>query len=483
METLLSLDLGTTAIKAALYSLDGQAIGSSTAEYPLISPSPECVEQDAGLWWSLAVRTIQEAVRKAGAAGRSVCALSLSSQGISFVPVSLSGALLRNALCWLDTRAGAEAADLQAQFGAEWLFSVTGKRPSPAYVLPKLLWLRNHEPELYVKTGKFLMAHDYLLYRLCGAKLTDYSLAGGSLLLDIHSLTWSEALLACFDIHPEQLPGLAWAGTVAGTLSGEVAQLLGLSPGILVVVGGQDQKCATLGAAIRPGVATVSLGTASAISCLVERPLLDPQRRIPVFPFVLPGYWVLEGVVGTAGAALRWARDTFFPQEGFPALDEWAGLAQPGANGVRFYPHLAGATSPTWDSGARGAFGGLSLATGKGDIVRAILEGVAFQIRANLDAIEALAPVEELVLFGGGANSKLWVRIIAEVTGKPARVTRTVDVANWGACLLAGKGAGLVQEPLNSAAHSLSTEAYLPQPTAVQRYQEPYEEYTLREPG
>jgi xylulokinase len=186
MKTLLSLDLGTTAIKAAMYSTEGQALGSSAIEYPLISPTPEYVEQDASLWWSLAVRTIQETVRKASAAGRDVCALSISSQGISFVPVSPSGDPLRNAISWLDTRAEAEAAAIQAQFSAEQLFYITGKRPSPAYVLPKLLWLRRHEPELWAKTDKFLMAHDFILYKLCGSRLTDYSMAGGSLLLDMH---------------------------------------------------------------------------------------------------------------------------------------------------------------------------------------------------------------------------------------------------------------------------------------------------------
>jgi xylulokinase len=240
-------------------------------------------------------------------------------------------------------------------------------------MLPKLLWLRRHETELFNRAEKFLFAHDYLVYRMCGAQVTDYSLASGSLLLDIHSLAWNEELLAAFDISALRLPDLAWAGTVAGELSDDCAQLLGCQGGIPIVVGGQDQKCAALGAAIRPGVAAVSLGTAAAISCLTEKPVLDPQRRIPAFPFVVQGFWVLEGVVGAAGAALRWARDAFFPSEDYPALDEWAGRARLGASGVHFYPHLAGATSPIWDAGVRGAFTGLSLATGKAEIVRSIL--------------------------------------------------------------------------------------------------------------
>jgi xylulokinase len=478
MEALLSIDLGTTAIKAAVYSLEGQALGEATLEYPLISPRPGWVEQDPEMWWSLAIRTARVAAAQAGeAVGARICGLAVSSQGISFVPVDRVGAPLCNALCWLDTRAAAEASAVREQIGDDRLFRVTGKRPSAAYVLPKLLWLRAHAPDLYARTDRFLLAHDFLVYRMCGAQVIDPSLAGGTLLLDLHSLSWSADLLAAFDLSPARLPGLAWAGTRAGELSGEAAGLFGLQPGIPVVVGGQDQKCAALGAAIRPGVATVSLGTASAISCLADRPLLDPQRRIPCFPFVIPGFWVLEGVVGTAGAALRWLRAAFFPQDDFVELDAWAARAEPGANGVRFYPHLAGATSPLWQAEARGAFAGLSLAAGKADLVRSVLEGVAFQIRANLEAIEGLAPVNELILFGGGARSRLWNGIIAAVTGKAVRVARTVNVANWGACLLAGIGAGKFRDAQHLPTPAQAKTVITPEAGEVRRYQELYEAY------
>jgi xylulokinase len=348
-------------------------------------------------------------------------------------------------------------------------------------VLPKLLWLREHEPELCGKTHKFLMAHDYLLYKLCGATITDYSMAGGSLLLDLHALEWSEELLTIFDVSQDQLPDLAWAGTMAGEVDSTVAHALGLRPGIPVVVGGQDQKCAALGAAIRPGVATVSLGTASAISCLVEKPLLDAERRIPTFPFVVPGFWDLEGVVSTAGAALKWVRDLFFPTSDYSALDELAGQSPPGSNGVRFYPHLTGATSPLWKPNTRGAFTGLNLATDRGDIVRSVLEGIAFQIKANLEVMETMTRVDELILFGGGAKSKLWSDIICQVADKPIYVTKTVDVANWGACILAGVGVGLYDDHM---ATDLSTNPALdstPSTQTASEYGAIYEEYVETE--
>lgn len=481
MDVLLSVDLGTTACKAALYSVEGEPLGVAAKEYPLFNPAPGFVEQDADEWWSVTVETVRTALARSGLEPQRVCAISLSTQGISFVPVDREGNPLRHALCWLDTRATAEAAQIAQRIGEEELFQITGKRPSAAYVLPKLLWLRTHEPDLCRRTYKFLLAHDFLLFRLCGAALTDFSLASGSLLLDIRSLAWNDELLREFAIERGQLPELVQAGRQAGQLSSVAAAQLGLPTGIPVVVGGQDQKCAALGAAIRTGVATVSLGTASAISCLADRPVLDAERRIPTFPFVLPGYWDLEGVVGTAGGALRWARDTFFPHEDYSTLDKWAENTQPGAGGVRFFPHLAGATSPHWWSNARAAFTGLSLAAGRGEIVRSILEGVAFQVRANLEVVERLAPLEQVILFGGGANSQLWRRIIADVTAKPVRATHTVDVANWGACILAGLGAGLYADPAIARSRMMLSPTVEPSPAAVQEYERLYQDYLAEE--
>ncbi len=296
MDALLSLDLGTTGCKAAVCSIQGEVLGTSYVEYPLIKLSPSCVEQDADLWWSLSQKVIQKAIAKSGVKGRGIRALSVSSQGISFVPINRSGQVLRNAINWLDTRATTQAAAIRRRITDEHLFQVTGKRPGAFYVLPKLLWLREHEPGLFGETYKFLMAHDYLLYKLCGATVTDFSMAGGSLLLDLHLLNWSDEFLAIFEINKEQLPDLAWAGSTAGELGSAVAEVIDLRPGTPVVVGGQDQKCAALGAAIRPGVATVSLGTASAISCLIDKPVLDAERHIPTFPFVVPGYWDFESL-------------------------------------------------------------------------------------------------------------------------------------------------------------------------------------------
>lgn len=477
MQVLLGLDLGTTGCKAALYTPGGELLGSHYAEYALLTPRADWVEQDARLWWTLACETIRNALASAGVDGQAIRAMSISTQGISFVPVNEQGDPLRNALTWLDTRAQAQEKFIAAQIDNAALFQLTGKRPAAFYVLPKLLWLREHEPEVYARTHKFLMAHDYLLYQFCGAAQTDYSMAGGSLLLDLEKLEWSAQLLDTFQIDRAQLPDLRWAGSAAGTILPAVAGALNVNPDMRVVVGGQDQKCAALGAGIRPGRVTVSLGTASAITCLLDAPTLDAGRRIPTFPFLVPGYWELEGVVGTAGAALKWLKNTFFTDKTYAELDELASYSVPGSNGVSFYPHLAGAGSPVWQSDAAGAFHGLTLAAGTGDIVRSVLEGVAFQIWANLQIIETMQPVEELVLFGGGAASALWCEIISNISDKPVSVPETVDVANWGACLLAGRGADLFAPNLAELNPRTPRLIAAPDPSAHSRYQEIYRAY------
>jgi xylulokinase len=483
VDTLLGIDLGTTGIKVAVCSPAGALLGESYFEYPLIKPAPSVVEQDAEQWWTLAQKAIRHALRTGGVDGRTVCSLSVSSQGISFVPLDARGHPLGNAINWLDTRAIAEAETIRHRYSDADLFHLTGKRPSPSYVLPKLLWLRDHQPDLYRRTHKFLMAHDYLVFKFSDQFVTDHSMAGGTLLYDITRLDWSSDLMEAFGISVEQLPEVKWSGTSLGTIKPDVAEALGLSKSAIVAVGGQDQKCAALGANIRPGVATVSLGTASAISCLTDQPVLDIERRIPTFPFVVPGYWDLEGVVGTAGGAFRWLREALFPGTAYKTLDSLAADSSPGANGVCFYPHLCGAGSPHWRADVGGAFLGLTLAAGPGDIVRSVLEGVAFEIQENLEVMEAMGiAVDKLVLFGGGAKSALWSQLISDVTGKPAMVTEMVDVANWGACVLAGVGAGLfVADVLQQPVSEERETDWSPRPEIVERYKILYHQYRSQE--
>jgi xylulokinase len=245
MALLIGIDLGTTGCKAAVYDERGALRGEGYLEYGLIALSASMIEQDPEVWWRLTCRAIGMALDAAEVDPRHIAAIAVSSQGISFVCLDQAGRPLGNALSWLDCRATAECETILARFDAGTLFARTGKRAAPFYVLPKLLWLREHRPDLWARTCSVLMGHDYLVYRLSGARVTDHSMAGGTLLYDLHALDWSAELLDAFDIPRAWLPELRWSGTAVGPLLPDVARDVGLSPDVVVVTGGQDQKCAS----------------------------------------------------------------------------------------------------------------------------------------------------------------------------------------------------------------------------------------------
>jgi xylulokinase len=480
MTLLIGIDLGTTGCKAGVYDEAGHLRGEGYLEYGLITLSPTEIEQDPHAWWKLTCQAIRIAMDAAGADGSEVSGISVSSQGISFVCLDAAGEPLGNSINWLDARAVAECDAILEKYDAATLFTMTGKRAAPFYVLPKLMWLREHRPDTWAATRKVLMGHDYLVYRLCGEMVTDHSMAGGTLLYDLHVLDWSPSLLAAFDISPDLLPALCWPGTPVGRLRPEVAAELGLRPEVVVATGGQDQKCAALGAGIHDGVATLSLGTATAIVQVMDAPHTDPQRRIPTFTFLQPQRWVLEGVVGTGAGSLRWHRDVVAPGMAYTTLDAEAAAIQRGADGVRFHPHLTGATSPYWRSDVHGAYENLSLATTRGHLTRAVLEGVAFQMRANLEVTQALAGrVAEAVVFGGGAKSQLWREIISDVIRLPVCWTPSVETASLGAAMLAGVGAGVFGTLDEARARMVGIAARRePDPQGALEYDEWYRRYS-----
>jgi xylulokinase len=480
---LLGIDLGTTGCKAVVYDEQGACLGEGYLEYGLITLSPSMIEQDPHAWWQLTCQAIHQALEAAHADREAVRAMAVSSQGISFVVLDGTGQPLGNAINWLDTRAVDESALILERYPAETVFAITGKRAAPAYVLPKLLWLRSNRPEVWRQARRVLLGHDYLVYRLCGRCVTDHSLAGGTLLYDLRVSDWCAELLNAFDIPPGILPELCWSGTPVGTLCPEVAAELGLRQDTVVVVGGQDQKCAALGAGIEDGTATVSLGTAAAITRVMDQPRTDPHMRVPTFSFVQPGRWVLEGVIGTAAGSLRWFRDVLGGGTSYDQLVEEAGRVTPGADGVVFYPHLSGAGSPHWHNAARGTFHGMSLATTRAHLTRALLEGVAFQIRENLAITQELAgPVRQAIVFGGGAKSDLWRQIIGDVANLSVAWTPHVETASLGAAMLAGYGEGIfgsLAEARRVMVQVLPPRQPEPQNTPV--YEQKYQHYRRME--
>ncbi len=450
---LLSVDIGTTAIKAACFSIDGKMTASAYLEYPLIKTKRWHVEQDANLWWELAVRVVKEVLTKIDSNRNEITAMSVSAQGISYVPVDDSGKPLSNAFSWLDTRAVEQADRMKSLFANQSeAFHHLGLHIVPTYTLPKIMWLKDNEPEIFEKAHKFSTCLDFINNKLMGEFITDYSIAGGTLAHNIGHLRWADDVLEQIGVPSSKLPSIDWAGTPLGVIKPEAASVLGLPEGVQIVLGGHDQECAALGAGLRKREVSISMGTASILVAPVDRPTFDSALRIPCYPHIEKGQFVLEAVVSAAGISFRWLRDFFnmimadhdarrFDYENIIDLAKKSPL---GANGVKFFPHLSGATSPFWNPNASGVFYDLSLATNPADIARSLLEGWCYQLKTNLMVIEELTLIpENVIMFGGGARSSFIQKLLADIVGRPILVSSTSETALMGAAMLAGHGAGI----------------------------------------
>ncbi len=437
MAIYLAIDLGTTGCRSILFDQSLRQLAVAYEEYGLITPKEKWTEQDAELWWDLTKKTALEAIQIAGISGKEIHGISISSQGITVVPVDEDLNPLCNALSWLDIRAEKQTEQIISDFGFDPMFVHTGKPVDPCYTLPKLLWLQQERPDIFDRAWKFLMPMDYLIAKLTGVCVTDHSMASGTLFYDIKNLCWSEKILMHYGIPAEKLPDLRWSGESAGYVLPDVAAELGLCDHCVVAVGAQDQKCAALGVGLDDSTMTVSLGTAAAIEKRWNEAKTELNNGVGWCGYAVPGTWVTEGVINTAGTCLRWIRDMLFPGEGYDIINQEALAARERGSSVMFYPYLSGPSCPDFYPESQGCFYGVNLATKRGDFALAVMEGIAFQIRILLEAMEAYGTINTLSLFGGGANSDLWCQIIADATGMRIQIPETTEAAAAGAARLA----------------------------------------------
>ncbi len=442
--------MGTTGCRSILFDGNLEIIAEEYEEYGLITPKENYVEQNAENWWEMTLRTAEKAIEKSGINGEKIEGISISSQGIAIVPVDENLTPIYNAISWLDTRAESETMQIKKDFGEENIFTLTGKPIISAYTLPKLIWLKNNIPQVFDKAWKFLMPMDFLIAKFTGTCVTDYSMASGTLMYDIKNFCWSQDILNFYGIEEEKLPKIVGSGSKAGFVLPEVAQRLGLKNDCVVAVGAQDQKCAAFGAGLKEGVVTVSLGTAAAITKLWSSANTDENQDIGWSGYVDKDSFVTEGVISTAGTCLRWIRDMLFKDEQYDIINREAKQSLDRGSSLLFYPSFSDGT---------GTFYGINMATNRGDFALAVMEGVAFQMRIILEAMNAYETVTSLVLFGGGAKSDLWPSIIANVTGLEIKIPETYEAAGAGAAMLAAKAVGEQLQPLKIV------KSYLPKNT------------------
>ena len=453
---LLGIDAGTSSVKAVLLDLHGNLRAVCQAEYPLHHLRSAWVEQDPEDWWQATCKAVREILAMVQSGQDRVLGLAVSSQAPTLLPLDRSGKPLRPAMIWMDRRAEAEAVHLAEVLGAEEIYRITGNRPDAFYVAARLLWLRNHEPEVLKHTWKFAQVNGYINYRLTGQLTVDPAHAVLMQMRDYASGEWSEALCSACEVDPEQFPEVVDSYHVQGQVTAQAAKVTGLKTGVPVMAGTVDSPAAALEAGVtEPGIAVEMTGTSTVVIIPNDRGLTEPA--LIAMPHALPGIHLLLGAMVSSGGCLRWFRDQFGPTasqampeggaDAYDVLTRQAADIEPGSSGVIFLPYMMGERSPIWHTNARGVFFGLSLATPKAALTRAIMEGAAFALRHNVETAQrAGAEVREMRSVGGCSRSDLWNQIKADVLGMPVLLPRAAVGSPFGAAILAGMGAGAFPE-------------------------------------
>jgi xylulokinase len=431
---LLGIDVGTSSVKAVLLDLRGNLCAVCQAEYPLHHIRPAWVEQEPEDWWRATCQAVREALAKVPRASERVLGLAVSSQAPTLLPLDRSGRPLRPAMIWMDRRAESEAARLTELLGADEIHRITGNRPDAFYVAARLLWLRNHEPEVLRRTSQFVQVNGFVNYRLTGRLAMDPAHAVLLQMRNYATGEWSQPLCSACGVEPAQFPEVIESHRVQGEVTVEAADATGLLPGTPVMAGTVDSASAALEVGVvEPGIAAEMTGTSTVVIIPNDRGFTAPA--LIAMPHALPGIHLLLGAMVSSGGCLRWFRDQLGQLEvqaateqradAFDLLTQQAAEVPPGSEGVVFLPYMMGERSPLWHTNARGVFFGLSLATRKAALTRSILEGV-----------------REMRSVGGCSRSDLWNQIKADVLGLPLLLPRTSVGSPFGAAILAGMGAG-----------------------------------------
>lgn len=444
----LGLDVGTGGSRAIVIDTAGRIVAASTVEHqPFSSPHTGWAEQDPRDWWRASETAIREVLVEVEP--QSIKAIGLSGQMHGSVLLDQKDEPLRPALIWCDQRTGDQCRAITETVGAQRLIELTCNPALTGFTLPKMLWVREHEPEVWRQTRAVLLPKDYVRLRLSGDKATDVADASGTLLLDVSARKWSREMLSATNIDENVLPALYESPQVTGTVSAAGNQATGLPKGTPIVAGAGDQAAGAVGMGIiRAGTVSATIGTSGVVFAASDRPSLDLQGRVHTFCHALPDRWHVMGVTQGAGLSLRWFRDQFGAgaddgRDPYERLTDEAAGVPAGADGLLWAPYLMGERTPHLDPSARASLVGLTASHTRAHVVRALLEGVAFSLRDTLEIFrEMKVPVNEIRLGGGGARSKIWRQIQADVYGREVATVKAEEGAAYGAAILAGVGAG-----------------------------------------
>jgi xylulokinase len=475
MATLIGVDVGTSGTRALAVTTEGRLVAEATRPHELLTPRPGWTEQHPAEWWDACRAALAEV---AAAAGGDVVGLGLAGQMHGSVFLDGAGEVVRPALLWNDQRTADQCDEITERVGAERLLELAGNPALTGFQAPKIVWLREHEPDAYARVASVLLPKDYVRFMLTGERATDASDASGTLLLDVRARDWSDEILEALEIPRAWLPRVFEGPSVTGTLRDEVASELGLPEGLPVAAGGGDNAAAAVGVGVvREGSVSTSIGTSGVLFAHRDAFTPDPSGRVHAFCHAVPGAWHLMAVTLSAGGSLSWWRERF--DADFAELVDEASGVEPGAEGLVFLPYLTGERSPHLDPRARGAFVGLTLRHSRAHMTRAVMEGVAFSMRDGLEVMRGLGtPDEDMRAVGGGARSPLWLALQADVYGRSVRRTEVDEGPAYGAALLAGVASGALADVEEARAQvRLRAEMTEPDPARVARYDELYAVY------
>ena len=442
----LGIDVGTTAVKALVVDESGAVVGEAESPQELSVPQPGWAEQNPSDWWRGTIDAVRAACAQAG--NRDIKAIGLSGQMHSSVLLDDADEVLRPAILWNDVRTTAQCRYITDRVGKTGLRRFVGNPPLEGFTAPKLLWVRDEEPDLFDRVRTVLLPKDFVRLLMTGVKATDPSDAAGTLLFDVRHNRWSEEMTDALAIDPAILPPVRGSASVTGGLTADAAEALSLRVGTPVVGGGADNAAAAVGSGVvEQGTMQTSIGTSGAVVAPIKRPRVDPGMRIHSFNHAIEDTWYLMGVVLSAGAALAWfSRMLVGHERRPPTYDELIAEAEgvgPGADGLTFLPYLTGERTPHADANARGAFVGMHTGHQRGHLVRAVMEGVTFALRDSLELMRRLGVnADASVAVGGGARSQVWRQMQADVLGVPVVRVGPSGGAPYGAAILAAVGGG-----------------------------------------
>ncbi|MEJ8735397.1 MULTISPECIES: xylulokinase [Mediterraneibacter] len=457
MQLLLGLDAGTTALKVALFDAKGQLLGVSTQEYALETPQINYVEVDAEVYWQAFKSGLEEIRQNYEIRPEDEISLAISAQGETLICIEKTGRALRKAIVWMDNRAVDEAKAMEQHFGNETCYKVTGQVSfEPCWPAPKILWIKNHEPEVFERTDRFLLLEDYLIYRMTGSFNTEGSLVCSSVYWDILNKCYWKEMLEFIGISEYQLAEVVESATVVDEMLDEVREELGFPCKVTVSTGALDQVAGAIGAGnIREGMFSETIGAALAICAPVSRPVFDPNQKMPLHYFALPDTYMIHTFT-TGGMTLRWFRDKFCADEmavensgggdAYDLISKEVEKIAPGCDGLVMLPHLSGSLAPDVNAKAKGVWFGFSLNHTKPHFARAIMESLAFILRRNLEALKDMGiSVKEVRSLGGGSKSRVWNQIKADANDITLVTVQSKEAACLGAAILAGTATGVFE--------------------------------------